>query len=452
MIERQQSRRRSGIASALNDRTVSDVGHLLRRAGFGTPQSDVVTAAHRGLKATVDDLVGYTSVSDDFTPPPDAALSADQRYNTIPLAAWWLGRMIATVRPLQEKMTLFWHGHFATANYKVHDASLMYQQNQLFRSYALARFDDLLSAIYKDPAMLIWLDGARNTKFAPNENWGREVLELFTLGHGNYTEDDVHACSRAFTGWRVTPDGQAVFVPRLFDDSVKTLLGETGAWTADDAVRILAANPTTGKFLATKLWHFFASDEPSSSTIRTLAHEYTTTDHSIEAMVHKMFLLPEFYSRSTRLGHIKSPVEFVVETIRQMGLTNIDLTNFPRVLAFLGQELFNPPNVGGWPGGLSWINAATMLGRFNFASSLTGDQPSRAVVIDPQAVLAASGADRMDQLVSYITGNLGITMSSATSMALFRYAGRGSVDRPDIESKVKGIIHLALVSPEYQAS
>src|SRR5436305_13003315 len=188
----------------------------------------------------------------------------------------------------------------------------MFAHNETLRANALGRFDDLLTAVYKDPAMLIWLDGQRNIKGAPNENWGREVMELFTLGRGNYTEDDVHACAGAFTGWRIGSDGQAVFVPRLHDDGPKTLLGQTGNWTSDDAVRILAEHPATGRFLATKLWKFFASDTPPKAAIDRLAQSYVADNHSLRAMVTMLFTMPEFYASSVRTRHVKSPVEFVV--------------------------------------------------------------------------------------------------------------------------------------------
>jgi uncharacterized protein (DUF1800 family) len=360
--------------------------------------------------------------------------------------------MITTVRPLQEKMTLFWHGHFATAIAKVAQPKLMYVQNETMRSNALGVFDDLLTAMYKDPAMLIWLDGQRNIKGAPNENWGREVMELFTLGRGNYTEDDVHACARAFTGWRISSDGEAVFVPKLFDSGSKTLLGQTGNWTSDDAVRILCASPATGRFLATKLWNFFATDSPPASAIDSLARVYAESGHSIRAMMTTLLTMPEFYSPSARYAHVKSPVEFVVMAVRQLGLTTVDTSTFPRNLALLGQELFNPPNVGGWPGGMNWISAGSMLARFNFASHLTGDAPGSTGVIDGPSLLASSDVDTTDAFMASVVNTLGMQLSSETASALMTYLGRGGLDTIDPAIQVQGLIHLALASPEYQLS
>jgi uncharacterized protein (DUF1800 family) len=436
------------------DQTYRNVAHLLRRAGFGDTPDNILTAARLGLNATIDRLVNYEHVPDSFT-PPDTTGWDDKTVLVDPVTVWWLRRMITTARPFLEKMVLFWHGHFATANFKVRNPLYMYNQNQLFRQLALGSFDDLLIAVYKDPAMLIWLDGRLNTRLAPNENYGREVMELFTLGRAtgntpNYTEDDVHANARAFTGWRLDPNGQPVFVPRLHDDGPKTLLGHTGNWNGDDVSRILAAQPATARFLSTKLWQFFASDAPPSAAIDRMAGVYFSSNHSIGAVVETMLTSPEFYGTDARTNHVKSPTDFVVSTIRQLGLTTVDLTTLPRMLALLGQELFNPVNVGGWPGGVSWINAATMLGRFNLAARLTGEAPGVRGNIDPLAVLIASGAETVDQLVYYVADRLGITMSSTTLSALRRYAGRGSIDSIDAQAKTRGLVQLALVSPEYQ--
>jgi uncharacterized protein (DUF1800 family) len=441
------------------DQTLSDAGHLLRRAGFGGTPEEIRSAAKAGRNPTIDNLINFEQTPNSFTPPADSVLQFQPMKFSEDLAAWWLGQMITASRPLQEKMTLFWHGHFATALYKVRLPALMYQQNQIFRQNALARFDDLLSLVYKDPAMLIWLDGFRNTRKAPNENWGREVMELFTLGRGNYTEDDVHACSRAFTGWRLTFDqnnytvSQAQFSPRAHDDGTKTLLGETGNWTSDDAIRILASHPATGPFLATRLWHFFASDTPPPSAINKLATIYYETDHSMRAVVQALFSLSEFYQDATRSGHIKSPAEFLVTAIRALGLQNIPTTSLPRVMDTMGQSLFNPPNVGGWPAGSFWISSSTMLSRFNFASSLTGDGPGRnASIVDAQAIAAGTGAETMPELVDGLANLLGVSLTPNTRNALLQYAGRGSVARTDLEAKTRGLLHLLLVSPEYQVS
>ncbi len=451
MTDSQTKSRTAGKATESFQQALIDVAHLMRRAGFGAPAADILAAARRGREETAQMLVAYDQVP-ETPPPPPASINDPKSRQSDDLGAWWLDRMITTARPLQEKMTLFWHGHFATAISKVARPYLMYVQNETLRTNALGRFDDILTAVYKDPAMLIWLDGERNIKGAPNENWGREVMELFTLGRGNYTEDDVHANSRAFTGWRVGSDGQAVFVPRLFDSGTKTLLGQTGNWTSDDAVRILSSHPATGPFLATKLWKFFATDTPPQKAIDTLAQAYEESDHSIRAVMTKLLTMPEFYSEKTRTGHFKSPVEFVVAAIRQLGIQQVDTSTFPRFLTLLGQELFNPPNVGGWPGGANWISAGSMLSRFNFASHLTGDAPGSVGIVDGGALLAASDVDTTQELMESVADVLGLQLSAQTSAAFMNYLGRGSIDSIDPDVKVRGLVHLALASPEYQLS
>lgn len=444
----------SGTSTGQAEITWRNTGHLLRRAAFGATPDTVQAAARAGLAGTVESLINFQQTPSNVSPPDPAILTSGMGARIEPLTEWWLTQMVAATRPLQEKMTLFWHGHFATAFSKVRSVAYMYRQNQLFRDNALARFDDLLTAVYRDPAMLIWLDGRTNVKSAPNENFGREVMELFTVGVGNYTQDDVHASARAFTGWRIGFDGEPVFVPRLHDDGPKTLLGQTGNWTADDAVRILCAHPATGPFLAGKLWRFFASDQPPAAVIKRMAAAYYSSGHMIDAMVREMLNAPEFYSQTTRTTHIKSPTDFLVTTIRQLGVTQVDTTEFPRTLALLGQELFNPPNVGGWPGGASWINANTMLARFNFASRFSGDAPGSPGMFDPNVILNASNADSMSALIFFLAGALGISMSNATLNALTRYVGKVTIfdSNVDLPTKTRGLIHLMLASPEYQIS
>jgi uncharacterized protein (DUF1800 family) len=436
------------------EQTLRDVTLLLQRAGFGGTATEMQAAVRQGLPAVVRTLVDYEETFDSFTPPPDAALDPTKTRHPDDLTIWWLTRMITTSRPLQEKMTLVWHGHFATGFSKVRSIAAMYTQNQLFRNLALARFDDLLTAVSQDPAMLIWLDGDRNTNTAPNENFGREVMELFVLGRGNYSEDDVHAMARAFTGWTVNRGTwQAQFVPRRYDGGRKTILGQTGAWGSDDAVRILAAHPATGPFLAQKLWRFFASETPPRAVIQRMSDAYYRSDHSIREVVRTMLTSAEFYRSPTRGIHIKSPVEFALMPIKQLGLSTAAIQNLPNVLTVLGQTLFDPPNVGGWTGGPTWINPATMLARFNQASRITGDASSSAIVgVDPEALGVAGEFDTTDQLVGYLTHALAVSPGPDTTAALMQYVGRGQVDRIDLDTKIRGLIHLILISPEYQAA
>ncbi len=278
--------------------TVRRVGHLLRRAGFGATPDEVQQYADKGIPATVDELVEYDRTPDDL----DATLSKLQgdlldMHNLEDVQTWWIYRMANTRRPLQEKMTLFWHGHFATAQYKVNNARFMHDQNETFRQHALGNFKDLTMAVAKDPAMLIWLDGATNHKGAPNENFARELMELFTLGIGNYSEDDVHAAARAFTGWNLNyQQGVFAFNKNQHDDGPKTFRGISGPLDGTDVIANVVADAATAKRLAGKLFSFFAYDNPDPGVIQPIADLYLASNYEIKPVVKAILLSDAFYS------------------------------------------------------------------------------------------------------------------------------------------------------------
>jgi uncharacterized protein (DUF1800 family) len=322
------------------------IAHLLRRAGFGSSPGELDAAVARGFDATLDGLLNPT---DDHDAADDdlSQISFDlTKLNDA--QRWWLVRMRYTSRPLVEKMALFWHGHFATAVSKVggKNLDLMRQQNDLFRSQGLGSFHDLLLAVSKDPAMLIWLDGRLNHKNAPNENYGRELMELFTLGIGNYSEDDVKAAARSFTGWTLDKSRQFTFNAKDHDDSVKTFLGQTGNFDGTDIVSILAAQQATAKFLATKLARFFVSDPPDDGLVSDMANTYLSSNYDIRSVLRTMFKSDAFSSDAARHALIKSPAEFVAGTLRTLNVATSGVGQ-PAIMQMLGQELFNPPNVAG---------------------------------------------------------------------------------------------------------
>jgi uncharacterized protein (DUF1800 family) len=273
--------------------------------------------------------------------------------------------MIQSPRPLEERMTLFWHNHFATAIYKVRSPFLMYKQNQLLRNNAMGNFQDLLMGITEDPAMLIWLDGARNRKAAPNENYGREIMEVFTMGVGNYTEDDVKTAARAFTGYGIDKSGNSYFNPNQHDDGTKTFLGQTGNFGPEDIVSILASHPATAKAISQKLFSFFAYENPSNDTIARLADVYTKSNGNIEQVVSAILNSDEFWSAQSHLGQVKSPVDYVATAMRSLGAT-VNPKAIVYTLNNMGQLPFDPPSVFGWPSGTAWINTSTIIDRFNF--------------------------------------------------------------------------------------
>ncbi len=371
------------------------LAHLLRRAGFGASPAQWQEFERQGISATTESLLHPEKTPDHL----DALLGEIGGdyvdFNDInSVKEWWLYRMVHTQRPLEEKMTLFWHNHFATANYKVDNAPRMWAQNQLFRRYGLGSFRTLLGQVARDPAMLVWLDGGENRVGAPNENFGREVMELFTLGRGNgYTEKDVQEAARCFTGWRQaeTPTG-FVYDPTRHDDGEKTVLGATGNWHTDDVVDVLAAHPATAKTLCTKLFCFFVHDNPNDAQIKRLSDVYLQNNFEIRAVLRAIFNSDDFYSDAARWAKIKSPTEFAVMTIRELQAPMSAVGRLGDMLNQMGQDLFYPPNVRGWLEGRNWINTRTLLARVNFASTLAEEMNRRVSLLDRVRGFASSDA------------------------------------------------------------
>ncbi|MDB5027174.1 MAG: hypothetical protein JWO66_863 [Candidatus Eremiobacteraeota bacterium] len=341
--------------------------HLLRRAGFGGSEADVARLSSLGMRGAVDALLHSTAPEADLPPYPDVALLYDPKKARQAAQLWWLDRMLRTNRPLLEK-TLFWHGHFATAVQKVQPPAMV-GQISLFRQFGLGRFPALLSAVTRDPAMLIWLDNRANAKAHPNENFAREVMELFALGLGTYTEDDIKEAARAFTGWTVDKTQQAVFVPARHDDGPKTVLGKTGNFNADDVIAIIVAQPVHQRFIARKLLEFFVYSDPETELVESLAQAYALAGFDIARTVGAIVRSNVFYSPRAYRAIPKSPIEYAIGTLRYIGAQSVP-PNLVYQLARMGQEPLNPPSVKGWDGGPAWINTSTLLARFNFVNGL----------------------------------------------------------------------------------
>ena len=273
--------------------------------------------------------------------------------------------MLVTQRPLEEKLTLFWHGHFATGNTKVRDTRMMHQQIEMLRANANGNFQDLLFGILTDPAMLVYLDNGENVKDHPNENFGRELLELFSLGVGNYTETDIREAARAFTGW--TNDVlEFKFDAEQHDVGEKTFLGRTGDFDGGDIIEIILEQDAAAEFMSGKLYRFFVREEVDEAVRADLAATFREADYALRPMLRRIFLSRDFYSPASYATQIKSPVHLVVSTYRKLGLTELPtIPDFNRLIAGLGQRLFNPPNVAGWAGGRTWVTPATLLDRGN---------------------------------------------------------------------------------------
>ena len=389
--------------------------HLLERAGFGGTPEEIQALAEMPVADAVNHIVDYEGIDtsalagfdesglwdpgmDPFPPsraeavriarsdgqalgeevlPPGSSRRLQPvvdkffyglRANALEtrrVALWWADRMVATPRPLEEKMTLFWHGHFATSETKVRDYRKLLLQNQTLREHATGNFRDLLLAVMRDPAMLVYLDNGQNVKDHPNENFGRELLELFTMGVGNYTERDIREASRAFTGW--TNDVLEFRVDReKHDDGIKEFLGQRGAFDGHDIVDIILAQPVTAEFISTKIYRFFVREVPSATTKTRLARVFREADYEVKPLLRAIFLSRDFYSSPSVATQIKSPVQLLVSTYRKLGLAGAPtIPDFNSQTGRLGQALLYPPNVAGWSGGRTWITPATLLERGN---------------------------------------------------------------------------------------
>ncbi|MGC1379742.1 MAG: DUF1800 domain-containing protein, partial [Candidatus Baltobacteraceae bacterium] len=366
------------------------------------------------------------------------------------LQLWWLDRMLTSPSPLQEKMTLYFHGHF-TSRATPRFPSITYNQNALFRSYALGNLRELTRSVSKDAAMLIYLNGAANVAAHPNENYARELMELFTLGVDHYTEQDVRESARAWTGWRVDRQTDTVtFDPALHDAGRKTFLGRSGTFNGDDVVDIIFAQPQCARFFAASLLNWFVYNNPEPELVDAVAALLRRHDFELAPVVATILRSNVFYSRRAYRGLVKSPVEFVVGTYNALGLATIDESALP-ALQQMGQHLFFPPSVAGWPGGQNWLTSGTMIARQNFLTrrldSQTLDASSwlRGVPVEP------SPAARM-LARTLLQGDA----APATVFDLDSYlAGAGSAALASLSGenygvRVSGAAYLALATPAYQ--
>lgn len=344
--------------------------HLLRRAGFGASPPEIAAAVEKGLEETVEDL---------FADAPDEEAQFQSVFDSIngrminfgdpnASAAWWVHRMVSTRVPLREKLALFWHGHFATSVSKIESSQLMLQQIDMLRKHAWGSFRDLLLAVAKDPAMIAWLDGETNTKEHPNENFARELMELFTCGIGNYTEKDVQEAARAFTGWH--RDGtNYVFRAEAHDDGLKRFLGKRGKFDGTDIIDILLAQPATDRFLAKKLLRFFACPDPADDVVQEGAELLDRNQLNVKWFLRELFLSKYFYSEACYRRRIASPAEFVVGTLRTLE-AKIPVPDLIGNMNQMGQQLLAPPNVKGWDGEERWINSTALAARAQVAKMI----------------------------------------------------------------------------------
>lgn len=357
------------------------VAHLHRRAGFGATRAELERDLREGPDKSITRVL---SARDNSAEQKQIIEGLRQGVLTSQdldrLKAWWLYRILQTPDPLREKLTLFWHGHFATSARKVEAVALMLGQNETLRRHAFADFETILSAMVADPAMLVWLDGGMSKKEKPNENFAREFLELFTLSPGLYTESDIREAARAFTGYMETAAASRgapptfAFETSRHDGGTKTFLGCTGPWRSEDIVRIILEHPRCAEFLVRKLYRFFVSEHasPSKALIEPLADEFRAHGYSVAHVVGVILRSNHFFSAEALGQKIKSPVEFSAGLVRMLEVprAGLSLLALAATCDRQGQELFAPPNVKGWDGGKAWLNSSTLLQRANWASDV----------------------------------------------------------------------------------
>ncbi|WMP17401.1 DUF1800 domain-containing protein [Thiothrix lacustris] len=301
----------------------------------------------------------------------NSAWSISQREGKL-LQAWWVEQMLATHTPFIERMTLFWHNHFTSSIQKTLQPSLLYQQNLLLRRHATGNFAELLRAMARDPAMLVYLDGYQNTKSQPNENFARELLELFTIGRGQYRESDVKAAAKAFTGWGVDNNtGKFIIRPEEHASDSVTFLGKTGSFTGDDIIKILLEHPRTAERLTEKFWLEFVSNRPDPALVSVWAQQLRKSNYDIQSLMHTLLASEPFWAAQNRGTLVKSPVELVIGTLRTLPYPRESTQELLNLCRLLGQELFDPPNVKGWSGGEHWISTQTLLVRNAYLSKLS---------------------------------------------------------------------------------
>jgi uncharacterized protein (DUF1800 family) len=439
---------KKGCAGADNSSVMptnpADVAHLLRRAGFGATREQIARLSAQSLSQIVDDLVAGKGAPPVAAPATLADPAVEPWKKFVAMQTWWLDRMRTTPAPLVEKMTLFWHGHFATGSDKVHLPMLLWEQNQLFRRHGLGSFRDLTRSVCLHPALLLYLDNEQNVAGSPNENFARELMELFTLGLNQYTQDDVVAAARAWTGHGVNKARTAYeFRPNRHDGGAKTFFGKTKAWDGPEIIDeiLTARRDAVSRFIAAKLWGFFAYPGPEAPVLDALAKAFAASNLHIGTLVRAIFLRPEFYSVKAKTGLVRSPTEFVVAAMKASGL-GADVAHPEWFVDAMGQRLFEPPDVSGWKSNGAWISSSATMGRSAFARFLTWKANDAKRLVETKGLPPATAVQK-------VLDAFGITApSAATRAALERFvvserAARGWAEQVNLFT-------LVMLTPEFQ--
>lgn len=435
------------------------LSHLLRRAGFGATPEELQRFLDLGYENTVEELLHPEKVEPDSQEMDDLFRRryAELASFTTPISgqAWWVHRMLLTKAPLREKMCLFWHDHFATSYVKVKRIFLLVRQYETIRQHALGRFEDLVLAISRDPAMIIWLDNDTNRKEAPNENYARELFELFTLGIGHYTERDIQEAARAFTGWTYR-GARFFFDVRQHDFGEKEVLGQRGTFNGEDIVALAVRHPATGRHLGRKLYQYFVADrEPEEAAVETLARAYFENDFDLRSVMRTLFHAPFFLSEEAYYAKVKTPAEYVVGLARLLGLANLPAPLLARAMASMGQELFNPPNVGGWEDGPAWITTATLMTRINFAAQWARSPQSALLQRLGKRLAEAGGNLDPERIVDEVLEALTLEVAPVSREKFVAFAREHltpeAMGRPRSgKERLVALVSLVLAAPEFQ--
>jgi hypothetical protein len=432
-------------------------GHLLRRAGFGATAGELDRAVADGPKKAIDRVLTGGEPDPDFDATSAFICAEASLPATAPgtrLAAWWLYRILHDPHPLREKLALFWHNHFATSIAKVQHARFMKAQYDLLYTHALGDFRKLLHEITLDPAMLVWLDAKDSKKGKPNENYARELMELFALGIGNYTEADIREAARALTGHDVKA-GTHAFDPRQHDEGEKTVFGKSGKFKAADVVDLCLARPACPKFIARKLYRFLVSEtaEPTAELLDPLAEQYRKSGFNTGKLVETILRSEHFFSKAAYRQRVKDPVSFAVGVVRGLGGT-VGPLRLAEALEPLGMMLFAPPSVKGWDGGPVWLNAQTLLFRQNLALALTADAGC-----DPVRLLESHKKSTDAEVVDFLLGVFlqGDVPAAARQKLLAYTADARKATHPSywseadaVAHRLRTVAHLTLTLPEFQ--
>ena len=465
----------SAMSTATKE-SIDLMAHLMRRAGFGADRDELERRAAKGYEATVEELLN-----------PDGARADRElflRYHpgfrrpvTSPGmgGSAWLYDMMHTELPLEEKMVLFWHQIFATGQSKVDHWHELIAQVDMFRENGMGNYRDMLVALAQNPAMIYWLDNCDNHETGVNENWGRELLELFSMGVGNYSEEDVYECSRAFTGWTIATVPPRNYYSRFdwsfeyqdedHDQGEKTFLGETGNFNGEDIIDIICRQPATAEFIARHLYNFFVADEPQvpawsvtppkdPEAIELLAKTFTESNYDIRSVLRVLFLSDFF--KEARYTKIKSPAEVVVGTLRLVGQDKLPppgIGDMSKQAGYMGQELLNPPSVEGWYTGKEWINSGSLLARINFVADHVADT-SLPGVRNIIGYMKTDGVTTPGELVNSALEYMGyLEIGPETRQQLMDYAqSGGDIDWDDAgaDSRVGEMLALVGATTEYQ--